>query len=152
MYGNRAAKDGAIRLGCSAAIFDDSRQRLLLTRRTDDHRWCLPGGGIDAGEAVAEAIVREVKEETGLDVEVTRLLGVYSNPHCLVVYPDGNRYHLVAVNFEARVIGGELLAVTSETEAARFVDQVEYQTLDVIEVHIPRITDAFAFTGQTFVR
>ncbi|HEY9603262.1 MAG TPA: NUDIX domain-containing protein, partial [Allocoleopsis sp.] len=76
--GDRIGKSGKITLGCSAAVFDPTRQKLLLTRRTDNGRWCLPGGRMDAGEEAAEACIREVLEETGLHVRIERLIGVYS--------------------------------------------------------------------------
>jgi len=59
LYGERISRQGKIRLGCSAAIFDE-QGRIFLTRRTDNGQWCLPGGGMDAGESVAEACEREV--------------------------------------------------------------------------------------------
>ncbi len=73
LYGNRLGKDGVIRLGSTAIIYDESRAKVLLTRRTDNGQWCLPGGATDSGESVAEGCEREVFEETGLAVRVTRL-------------------------------------------------------------------------------
>jgi 8-oxo-dGTP pyrophosphatase MutT (NUDIX family) len=90
LYGPRLGKEGKLRVGCSATIFDSKREKVLLTQRTDNGRWCLPGGMMESGESVAEACEREVWEETGLHVRITRLIGVYSDPDQLVVYPDGN--------------------------------------------------------------
>src|ERR671927_535856 len=92
LYGPRLSKQGQIRLGCSAAIFDE-QGRILLTRRADNGQWCLPGGRMESGESAAEACEREVFEETGLTVHVKRLVGVYSYPDQLVVYPDGKKAH-----------------------------------------------------------
>ncbi len=63
---------------------------------------------MDPGESVAEGCVREVWEETGLAVEVTHLVGVYSNPHMLVTYAGGNSFQFVSLCFGVRVIGGAL--------------------------------------------
>lgn len=63
-------------LGAFAIIFDD-RGRILLCHRRDMDAWNLPGGGVESGELPTEAVLREVKEETGLDVEIERLVGVY---------------------------------------------------------------------------
>src|SRR5512134_1633061 len=104
-YGPRLAKEGKLRVGCSTALFDEYR-RILLTRRADNGQWCLPGGGMESGESAAEACEREVFEETGLRVRVKRLVGVYSHPDQLVVYPDGNKAHIVALHFEAEVVSG----------------------------------------------
>ncbi|MDQ6834354.1 MAG: NUDIX hydrolase [Chloroflexota bacterium] len=54
--------------------------RVVLTRREDLGIWCLPGGGVDAGESVTHAAIREVREETGLDVHLTQVVGIYSRP------------------------------------------------------------------------
>jgi ADP-ribose pyrophosphatase YjhB (NUDIX family) len=106
LYGERIGKQGKIRLGCSAAILDEYG-RILLTRRADNGQWCLPGGGMEAGESAAEACEREVLEETGLSVCVKRLVGIYSHSDQLVIYPDGGRFQIVALHFEAEITGGE---------------------------------------------
>ena len=80
-YGERIAREAKIRLGCSAVIFDETKTKVLLTERADNKQWCLPSGGVDAGERVEETCIREVYEETGLNIRVTRLIGVYSDPH-----------------------------------------------------------------------
>ena len=61
--------------GVCVVILQD--QRVLLTLRQDFPVWCLPGGGIEPGETAAEAAVREVREETGLEVRLTRMIGVW---------------------------------------------------------------------------
>ena len=58
IYGDRIGKRGVLRGGASAIIFDESREKVLLTKRTDNGRWCIPGGGMDPGESVEEACVR----------------------------------------------------------------------------------------------
>jgi 8-oxo-dGTP pyrophosphatase MutT (NUDIX family) len=68
--GDRVGREGRLSVGCAAAIFDQTQERLLLTRRTDNARWCLPGGRMESGECAAECCAREVLEETGLEVEV----------------------------------------------------------------------------------
>ncbi len=90
IHGDRIGKRGVLRVGASSIIFDESREKVLLTKRTDNGRWCLPGGGMDPGESVEEACVREAYEETGLHVKVTRLVGVYTTPNLVIEYADGN--------------------------------------------------------------
>jgi len=143
LFGERIAKDGELRLGCSAVIFDPAREKVLLTQRTDNGQWCLPGGRIEAGETVAEACIREVLEETGLQIKVLRLIGVYSDPHKLVVYPDGNKAHIIALSFEAEIIGGEL-GGSNETIAWGFYYQQDAEELEMLAGHMERIRDAFA--------
>lgn len=87
------------------ALIKDEQNRVLLALRTDRNWWNLPGGSLEAGEAPWEGVVREVREETGLDVSVQRLLGVYSKI-------DKND---LVLSFECQVLGGEL---TLNDEAA----------------------------------
>ncbi|HIM37825.1 MAG TPA: NUDIX domain-containing protein, partial [Dehalococcoidia bacterium] len=116
VYGDRVGKDGRLRPGASAIIYGETKDYVLLTRRTDNGRWCLPGGGMDPGESAAEACAREVVEETGLIVRVGKLVGVYTTPNMVIVYADGNRIQPVAFSFEAEEIGGELGLSDETTE------------------------------------
>jgi len=62
VHGERVGRQARLRPGASAIIFDSSRQKVLLTRRSDNGRWCLPGGGMDPGESAEETCVREARE------------------------------------------------------------------------------------------
>lgn len=150
LFGPRLGKEGRIRLGCSAIIFDEGG-RVLLTRRTDNGLWCLPGGGMDAGESAAEACVREVVEETGLQVRVKRLVGVYSDPDQLVVYPDGTKVHIVALSFEAEVIGGEM-RISSETTDIGYFTLAEMGSMPMVMPHVRRVEDALAGQVEAFIK
>jgi len=92
---------------------------ILLIRRTDNGNLALPGGGMDLGESITQAAVREVKEETGLDVEITGLVGIYTNPRHLIEYTsDGEVRQEFSVVFTARPTGGTL---TTSDEASEVV-------------------------------
>lgn len=151
IYGDRISKLGKITLGCSAAIFDSTRQKVLLTRRTDNARWCFPGGRMDAGEDATEACVREVLEETGLHVCIERLIGVYSNPHLIIEYADGERCHSVALHFEATSMAGTL-SISEETTEYGYYSLNEIVTMDVMEHHLERIQDSFTSQISAFIR
>ena len=140
-HGERVAKEGKVRLGCSAVIFDETREKVLLTERADNKQWCLPSGGVDPGETVEETCIREVYEETGLNVRVTKLVGVYSDPNRLVEYPDGNKVHVIAMSFEAEIIGGEL-GLSDETTDFGYFTPEEMDGLDMLLNHKERILDA----------
>ncbi len=101
IHGERVARQASLRPGASAIIFDSSRKKVLLTRRSDNGRWCLPGGGMDPGESAEETCVREALEETGLQVRVTKLVGIYTSPNIMVEYADGGRVQPVSFSFEA---------------------------------------------------
>lgn len=123
MYAQKTADANTrVRVG-AAVIVRDNRGWILLEKRSDCGWWGLPGGRIEPGESVTEAAVREVKEETGLNIEITRLLGVYSEPDCRIVtfLDNGDVVHLVDIIVEAEIISGEL-EISSESEALQFFD------------------------------
>ena len=150
LYGERIGKQGKIRLGCSAAIFDE-QGRILLTRRADNGQWCLPGGGLEPGESAAEACEREVLEETGLSVRVKRLVGVYSHADQLIVYPDGRKFQIVALHFEAEVIGGEA-GLSNETTGLGYYTLEEVEGLEMLGRHKERILDTLENRTEAFIR
>ncbi len=119
MYTPREADEHTtVRVGVGVAVCDE-QDRVLLEKRSDCGIWGLPGGRIEAGESINQAAVREIEEETGLTVKITRLIGVYSEPaERIVTYPD-NIVHLVDIFLEAKVISGELTR-SEESEELRF--------------------------------
>jgi ADP-ribose pyrophosphatase YjhB (NUDIX family) len=151
LEGDRIGRNGRLLLGCSATLFNDQRSKILLTRRADNHRWCLPGGAVEAGESVTEACEREMWEETGLRVRVARLVGVYSSPHRLLEYADGNRYHLVSLNFEVEWVEGQL-QLSDETIDFGYFSMDEMTRLDIIEPHTERIRDIWETGDEPFIR
>jgi 8-oxo-dGTP pyrophosphatase MutT (NUDIX family) len=151
IHGHRIGKQGRLRVGCSAVIFNSSREKILLTRRTDNALWCLPGGGMAPGENAAETCVREVFEETGLNVQVVHLIGVYSSPDWLIEYPDGNRVQIVAMSFESEIIGGEMNP-TSEVSEFGYFSSAEIENLDLMQNHYQRLIDAFSMQKEAFIR
>ena len=129
----------------------DRRRRLLLQQRSDGGQWGLPGGSVEIGESVSQAVVREVREETGLEVTVRRLVGVYSEPALQVVrYPDGNVWHYVNVCFECVVRGGEL-TTCDETLALRWVSPRRLPGT-LLANHRIRIRDAVRRQAAAFIR
>lgn len=151
VHGERIGQQGALRIGCSATIFDETRSKVFLTRRSDNGEWCLPGGMMEAGESVEEACLREVFEETGLRVRATRLIGVYSSPHRLVIYPDGNRAQYVVLNFEVEIITGEP-SLSNETTAFGYFSLAEIAALEMLDQHAERIMDAVQPDRPVIVR
>ncbi len=151
LYGERLGRNGKIRLGCSAVILSENREKVLLTRRADNGQWCLPGGGAEPGESAAEACEREVWEETGLKVRVERLVGVYSDPNYLIEYEDGNRIQVVAINFEASILGGEI-GLSDETTAINYFPLHEISQMELTLNHKQRILDTLTGQTEAFVR
>jgi ADP-ribose pyrophosphatase YjhB (NUDIX family) len=99
----------------------NERGELLLMRRTDNDNWALPGGAMDCGETMAEAAVRETQEETGIDAEITGLVGIYTNPRHVILYTsNGEVRQECSFVFAARVMGGEP-TTSSESSEVRWV-------------------------------
>ena len=116
---NDLSKIDVVRPSVSAVLPRDGT--ILLQRRSDNGLWGLPGGSLEKGESVTTAILREVQEETGLQVEVVRLIGVYSDPAFQIVrYSDGNVVHYVTSFFECRILGGELTTCEETLELGYF--------------------------------
>ncbi len=149
-YGPGLGKQGRLRLGASAIIFNE-QGKFLLTKRADNGQWCLPGGGLESGESIAEACEREVFEETGLKVRVKRLVGVYSHPDQLVVYRDGNKAFIVALHFEAEVTGG-MIGLSDETTDFDYFTVEEMETLDMFGRHRERILDTLANHTEAVIK
>lgn len=139
-----------IRPGVAAVIL--TADGVLLQRRDDNRLWGLPGGAVEPGETVRDAIIREVFEETGLDVEPWRLVGVYSDPvhHQVVTYPDGTETHYVTTVFECLIRGGTLTCCEESLELAFFPpDDLPHDLMPISRV---RIHDALANQVGAFVR
>jgi ADP-ribose pyrophosphatase YjhB (NUDIX family) len=112
----------------TSAVVTDDVGRILLQRRTDSGNWALPGGGMEMNESLADSVVREVKEETGLDVEVTGLVGTYTDPQHIIAYTDGEVRRQFNICYTARVTGGQL-AISDESTELRFIDPAELDSL-----------------------
>ncbi|MFG2980638.1 NUDIX domain-containing protein [Streptomyces sp. NPDC048258] len=115
----------------ASAVVTDSEGRILLQRRRDNDLWALPGGGMDLGDSLPGTAVREVKEETGLDVEITGLVGTYTDPRHIIEYSDGEVRRQFNVCFTARITGGEL-SLSDESTELRFVALAD---LDALPMH-----------------
>jgi ADP-ribose pyrophosphatase YjhB (NUDIX family) len=104
----------------NVAVTDD-KGRVLVIRRSDNDNWALPGGAMDCGETIAQAAVRETKEETGIDCEITGLVGIYTNPGHVILYTsDGEVRQECSVVFTAHAVGGDPTP-SSESSEVRWV-------------------------------
>ena len=134
-----------------AAIIPNDDGHVLLQRRSDNGLWGLPGGGVEIGESVSTAIVREVQEETGLTVMIERLVGVYSDPRFQVVrYADGNVVHYINTLFVCRIVGGTL-QTCEETLDLQFFDPASLPE-GMLLSHRIRVQDAVANRPEGFIR
>lgn len=131
-----------VRLGVGVVIWD-REGRVLLERRSDCGWWGLVGGSLEVGESIQETALREAKEETGLDVRITGLIGVYSEPALrIVTYPDrADGVQLVDVVVEGIVNGGSLRC-SEESLELRFFHRHELPETIVPPSQMP-LDDAF---------
>lgn len=126
------------RIGVSALILQDGK--VLLAMRRDIDWWNLPGGGMEIGETVEEAVLREVREETGLEVEIVRLVGLYSKP----------QKQEVVITFLCRQVGGELMA-TEESRECRYFSPTSLPA-NTLPKHRQRIEDMLLNQPQAVIR
>lgn len=123
------------------AIVQDDAGRVLMIHKVDNDKWALPGGGHDIGESITDTVVREVKEETGYDVEVDTITGTYTNPRHVMAYDDGEVRQQFSIAFRARLVGGEAHTST-ESKAVRWLTLEQLDDLDIHPSMRQRITDA----------
>jgi ADP-ribose pyrophosphatase YjhB (NUDIX family) len=100
---------------CTVFVTDNAN-RVLLIRRTDNGLWALPGGGQDVGEYISETAARETREEAGIEIEVTGIVGIYTNPAHVVEYSDGEVRQQFSICFHARYLSGKPLASDESSE------------------------------------
>ena len=134
-------------VGVGAIIVRDDRA-LVVRRATEPLKgqWSIPGGMLELGEKLREGVAREVKEETGLTVEVGEVLDVFDS-----IFPDANggfQYHYVLIDFLCRPLVGELQA-SSDVDAARWVTSEELEQLDIRPVTVAVIRKGLQHATHT---
>lgn len=135
-----------------AVIILNEKNHVLLQKRADVGLWGIPSGHIEIGETVSEAVIREVKEETNLDIKVKKLIGVYSDPDSQVFdYPNGKSVHFITTCFLADITGGELKCNSDESLEIKFFSQKNLPK-DLLTMHPQWLEDAFSKKETAFIR
>ncbi|WP_105971705.1 NUDIX hydrolase [Streptomyces geranii] len=145
----KAPKPNSMVVAASAVVTDE-QGRILLQRRRDNSLWALPGGGMDLTDSLPGTAVREVREETGLDVEITGIVGTYTDPKHVIAYTDGEIRRQFNVCFTARIIGGTL-TISDESTELRFVPQEELDTLPMHHTQRLRIQHFLDHRDQPYL-
>lgn len=128
-------------LGVGALIFDGDR--ILLVERGNEPlkgQWSLPGGAVETGEPLADAIRREVREETGFEIDPVEVAEIFER-----ITPDSGgrtKYHYVLIDYLCRITGGELKA-GDDASAVRWFSKGELQLLHITKGTLPVIERAF---------
>ncbi|MEC3956611.1 NUDIX domain-containing protein [Nocardia sp. CDC153] len=124
-----APKANTLVPGGSALIVDEGGN-ILMQRRRDSGNWSLPGGVMDIGETLEQCVVRETREETGLNIEITGLLGIYTDPEHIIEYEDGEIRQEFNITYYGRVVGGRI-EVSDESTSVRFLSADELADVPV---------------------
>ncbi|MGO4622674.1 NUDIX domain-containing protein [Ensifer sp. 2YAB10] len=112
----------------AAAILDSDGQ-ILLQEKSGGEGWSLPAGAIEPGETPAEAVIREVMEETGYPVFVEAILGVFGGKEFRHTYPNGDQVEYVVTLFRCRIIGSQTAIIDEETNSLRYFSQANMPPL-----------------------
>ncbi len=128
------------KIAVNALVFNEKGE-VLLAKRTDNGLWCIPGGHVDLGETLSQACARELLEETGLNGEVTRLVGVYSDTQNSLHIAQGPEWHTIRVSFLCKIVGGTI-KTSDETSEVRYFNLSQLPLM--ITDHARRVQDAVA--------
>lgn len=134
---------GTMQLGmptASVIVFDEQR-RVLLVRHIEGNQWTTPGGLIEPEETPADCAVREAWEETGVHVELVRVIGVFGGKPCTSTYSNGDRVAWISTVFEGRAVGGTPRHDDEETLEVRYIAVDELRTLRR-KAHVDMFIDA----------
>lgn len=123
--------------GATVVVFDPSG-RVLMLRRTDNKRWCFPGGSIELGERVEEAARRETLEEAGIHIGASHLLNVFSGPELYYKYPHGDEVYNIDIVYHTNQYTGDVAINNESSEHAFFTindipDDVSPPQLPIVE-------------------
>jgi ADP-ribose pyrophosphatase YjhB (NUDIX family) len=145
LVGNRRLIIPAIR-----AIIQDSRGEFLFIQRRDNGRWALPSGCLEIGESVRDCLVREMKEETGLDVISATPIAIHSEPRFGFTDETGAGYQLVIIVFWVDHWKGELVTHTDETIDAGFFSREGLP--EVLPHYLEALEDFGEFRGKLILK
>jgi ADP-ribose pyrophosphatase YjhB (NUDIX family) len=113
-------------------VVTNDADEILMIRRSDNDNWAVPGGAIDLGESIPQAAVRETREETGIECEITGIVGTYSDPKHVILYTsNGEVRQEFSILLTARAVAGEPTP-SDESREVRWVsrDQAEGYPMD----------------------
>jgi ADP-ribose pyrophosphatase YjhB (NUDIX family) len=109
-------------------VVTNDRGEILVIRRSDNKNWAIPGGAIDLGESLTEAAIRETREETGVNCEITGLVGIYTDPKHVILYTsNGEARQEFSIVLTASAISGEPTP-SSESLQVRWVRREELES------------------------
>ena len=136
--------------GVSVAVVNADEQ-LLMIRRTDNDQWAMPGGAQEVGETPLAAAQREVQEETGIECDITGLVGIFSNPRNVVEYTsNGEVRQEFSILFAGQPAGGAVVT-SDESQDVAWIDRGEVLNLPMPPAQRRRVAYFLEFTGMPFL-
>ena len=127
-------------VAAASAIVTNDEGEILVHRRTDNDLWALPGGGMEFGESIADTVVREVHEETGLRVKTKYVVAVYSDPKHVFEYSNGEVRQEFSICIACDVIGGDL-RISDESKELAFASPAQIEAMNMHPRIRARISD-----------
>ena len=151
-YDPTAPKPNSIRPAAAVALFN-LEGKILLLRRKDNDKWTMPGGTLDFGECLTNCAIREVREETGLQIRITGLIGTYTDPRILIAYSDGEVRQEFTLVYAAEIESGGL-KIDEESKEATWVSLSAAVELQLAESQRRRLRDVIEYQKErrTFLR
>jgi len=132
---------------CTVVINKD--KEILLHQRSDNDDWSLPGGQMEIGESISDCLLREVREETGLQPKIVRLIGLYTSPKIIFQFPNGDVYQSFVVVFLCKV-RDEKVTLNNESTSFKWVKKGEVNKLKTLPLVKEIISDAFLKSYTVF--
>ena len=151
-YDSTAPKPNSIHPAAAVALFN-TEGNILMLRRKDNDKWTLPGGTLDFGESLTDCAVREVREETGLQIRITGLIGTYTDPQVLIAYSDGEVRQEFTLVYAAEIESGEL-EIDDESKEAAWIPLSSAVELPLADSQRRRLLDVkdYQKEGKPFLR
>lgn len=142
-YEPNAPQANSIKPAAAVSIIND-KDEILLLKRADSFKWTMPGGTLEFGESLVECAIREVREESGLNVKVTEVIGTYTDPNIRVEYSDGEVRQEFTIVFSGQVTGGNLVLDEESTEY-RWVALDKLKELELADSQKTRLEEVINF-------
>jgi 8-oxo-dGTP diphosphatase len=147
-----APRANSVKPAVAVALFD-FENNLLLLRRKDSGKWTMPGGTLEFGESLAGCGVREIKEETGYEIEIINIIGTYTNPSTVVAYSDGEVRQEFTIVYEGKIVSG-YLKLDNESTEYKWLNLANALDIPLAESQRTRLMDVIEYkrTRKIFLR
>lgn len=146
----KAPKVNSIVAAASAVVITKDN-KIVLNRRVDNDTWSLLGGAMEFGESIEDTIKREIKEEAGVDAEVIKIIGIYSDPNHVIEYSDGEVRQEFSICFLCRTLDNAF-KVSNESKEVKAFSVDEITKLNIHPSQLKRINDFLENVERAYIR